>query len=248
MYIVLSEFLQALQGSQNKSILNYYTASASPPGEPSKSSSACRRGARQGHARGHACAWVPKLLNVAFWWAIGFCPGDHCSTKDNSSISQSNVPSGHQPLQSRTRRDTVRHRLTRPQPPIQHAQYRAPAAGACSESVASPLASIESAGRGAAAVGTKIKGEYDLERLRRVCQGLTDQPSTTYSSSFIVEEPSNSWLRSEHSALSLWRTSTIGLSRSVHQFPRSILSTTTFDVEHARQPGLLQRHPCPRQA
>lgn len=41
------------------------------------------------------------------------------------------------PHQSRTRRDTVNHRLTRSQLPIQLAQYRA-AAGACSESVASP--------------------------------------------------------------------------------------------------------------
>lgn len=43
-----------------------------------------------------APVWGPNLSNVAcwLWWAIGFCPGDHCSTENNSSISQSNVPSG----------------------------------------------------------------------------------------------------------------------------------------------------------
>lgn len=71
-------------------------------------------------------------------WAIGFCPGDHCAPPKTILPSVSRMSRVDlRPHQSRTRRDTIKHRLTRSQLAIQLAQYRA-AAGACSESVASP--------------------------------------------------------------------------------------------------------------
>lgn len=124
--------------------------------------------------------WGPKLSNVAYLAVVGhFGSAETTTVLHPRQFFHQSVSRMYRvdirPHQSRTRRDTVNHRLTRSQLPIQLAQYRA-AAGACSESVASPLTSIEYAGRGAAAVGTKIKGwEYDLELLLRALQGPSDR-------------------------------------------------------------------------
>lgn len=137
----------------------------------------CRLGAGKCQGSRVPLRWSPNLSNVACGGPLGSAQTTtvlhprqffHQSVRRMSRVDI-------RPHQSRTRRDTVNHRLTWSQPPIQLAQYRA-AAGACSESVASPWTSIEYAGRGAAAVGTKIKGwERDLELLLRVCQGPSDR-------------------------------------------------------------------------
>lgn len=116
-----------------------------------------------------APAWGPELSNVAFWlrWAVGFCPGDHCAPPKTilPSVSRSSRVDI-RPRQSRTRREIFKHRLTQSSSSNTSCTVQGRRWIMLKESVASPWASIVYAGRGAAAVGTSIKGEYDLEMPR----------------------------------------------------------------------------------
>lgn len=91
-----SIYLDSCRLSQNTARLNSSTPSPPSPGAPLKPSAACRLGAGQGHARGHACEG-PKLFQrglPAVGGPLGSAQATTVLHQDNSSISQSNVPSG----------------------------------------------------------------------------------------------------------------------------------------------------------
>lgn len=106
---------------------------------------------------------------------VGFCPGDHllhqrqffhqsveCPgwTLDFTSLEHAGTQSSTVSLGL-----NFQYNLHSPGPLLEHAQSQ----------LRLHEPPLYNAGRGAAAVGTKIKGESDLERLRRICQGPTDQ-------------------------------------------------------------------------